>query len=145
MVRHRKNDEAKGPSAGRPPAQAPNDESSDYARGQTVNPKLIREAAAIDYRTIEVNSQQSRVYERGQTVMPKKVRESLGVEEGSTLTWTVEDGVARVFVMPKDPVRALYGILKGKGPTFAEYLADRNTERERERKLEADQEDRWHS
>ena len=74
--------------------------------------------------------EESRVYERGQTV---------AAEEGSTLTWEVHDGIARVAVIPKDPVTALRGILKGKGPTFEEILADRNAERERERRLEAGQ------
>jgi AbrB family looped-hinge helix DNA binding protein len=79
---------------------------------------------------------ESRLYERGQTVVPKKIRDAMGIEEGSTLVWQVEDGRARVFALPKDPVRALRGILKGKGPTFDEYLAERNAERQRERELE---------
>ena len=87
--------------------------------------------------------EESRVYERGQTVVPKRIRDAIGVEEGSTLVWEVHDGVARVMAIPKDPVAALYGILKGEGPTFEEYLADRNAERARERELEADQERRW--
>lgn len=88
-------------------------------------------------------SEESRVYERGQTVVPKRIRDAMGVEEGSTLTWQVEDGVAHVIAIPKDPVRALYGIMKDKGPTFEEYLAERNAERQRERELEADEERRW--
>lgn len=87
----------------------------------------------------------SRVYERGQTVVPKTIRDALSVEQGSTLVWQVEDGVARVVAIPKDPVRALYGIMKDKGPTFEEYLAERNAERQRERQLEADEERRWHT
>jgi len=89
--------------------------------------------------------EQSRVYERGQTVVPKKIRDAMGVEEGSRLVWQVEAGTARVFAIPKDPIRALRGILKDKGPTFEEYLAERNAERQRERELEADQERRWHT
>ena len=88
-------------------------------------------------------SEASRVYERGQTVVPKKIRDALGVDEGSTLVWHVEDGVARVIAIPKDPVRALYGIMKDQGPKFEEYLAERNAERQRERELEADEERRW--
>ena len=83
--------------------------------------------------------EESRVYERGQTVVPKRIRDAMAAEEGSTLTWEVHDGIARVAVIPKDPVNALRGILKGKGPTFEEILADRNAERERERRLEAGQ------
>lgn len=86
---------------------------------------------------------ESRVYERGQTVVPKKIRDALGVEQGSTLVWEIQDGTARVIAIPKDPVGALRGILKGKGPTFEQFLADRNAERQRERELESDEERRW--
>ena len=87
--------------------------------------------------------EESRVYERGQTVVPKKIRDAIGVEEGSILTWEIHDGIAHVVAIPNDPVGALRGILKGKGPTFEEFLADRNAERERERELEANEERRW--
>ena len=80
---------------------------------------------------------ESRVYQRGQTVVPKKIRDAMGVEEGTRLSWDLRDGVAQVIAIPKDPVRALYGIMKGKGPTFEEYLAERNAERRRERALDA--------
>lgn len=86
---------------------------------------------------------ESTVYARGQTVVPKRIRDAMGVEEGATLMWSVEDGIAKVFAIPKDPVAALYGIMKDKGPTFEEYLAERNAERKRERELEMDQERRW--
>ncbi len=88
---------------------------------------------------------ESRVYERGQTVVPKKIRDAMGVEEGSALTWEVQDGVAQVVAVPRDPIRGAIGILRGKGPTFEEFLADRDAERARERELEADQERRWHT
>jgi hypothetical protein len=41
-------------------------------------------------------------------------------------------------------VRALRGILKGHG-SFAEWLQERNEEREHERKLEEDEDRRWRS
>ena len=88
-------------------------------------------------------SDESRIYERGQTVVPKRVRDAIGAVEGSVLTWEVHEGVAQVIAIPKDPIAALRGIMKGKGPTFKEYLADRNAERRRERELEADEERRW--
>ena len=87
---------------------------------------------------VTYGTEESRVYERGQTVVPKTIRDALSIEQGSTLVWQVEEGVARVVAIPKDPVRALYGIMKDKGPTFQEYLAERNAERQRERELEAD-------
>ncbi len=92
---------------------------------------------------VAYGSEESRVYERGQTVVPKRIRDAMGAEEGSILTWEVHDGIAQVTAIPKDPVGALRGVLKGKGPTFEEFLADRNAERQRERELEADEERRW--
>jgi AbrB family looped-hinge helix DNA binding protein len=86
---------------------------------------------------------QSGVYARGQTVIPKRIREALAIEYGSRLHWELREGVIHVIPIPKDPVAALYGIMKGKGPTYEEYLAERNAERERERQLEAEQERRW--
>ena len=88
-------------------------------------------------------AEESRVYERGQTVVPKRIRDAMAVEEGTTLVWRAENGTARVFAIPKDPIKAARGILKGKGPTFEEFLADRNADRARERELEADEERRW--
>lgn len=87
--------------------------------------------------------EESRVYERGQTVVPKRIRDAMAIEEGSTLVWDVHDGTARVTVIPKDPIGALRGILKDKGPSFEQFLADRNAERQRERALEANEERRW--
>jgi AbrB family looped-hinge helix DNA binding protein len=87
--------------------------------------------------------EQSGVYNRGQTVIPKAIREALSIEYGTRLNWEVREGVIHVMPIPKDPVGALRGILKGKGPTFEEFLADRNAERQRERELEADEERRW--
>lgn len=111
MVRRKKNDQPEGPSAGRPPAEVPTEESSVYARGQTVIPKMIREAAAIDY--------------------------------GTRLHWEVHEGVIHVIPIPKDPIRASRGILKGKGYTFAEFIADRNRERALERAQEEKEERKW--
>jgi bifunctional DNA-binding transcriptional regulator/antitoxin component of YhaV-PrlF toxin-antitoxin module len=88
-------------------------------------------------------TEQSRVYERGQTVVPKAIRDAMALEQGSTLVWEMEDGMAKVMAVPKDAIWGAIGILKGKGPTFEEFIADRNAERERERKLEADEKQRW--
>jgi hypothetical protein len=71
------------------------------------------------------------------------IREALAVEEGTTLMWQIREGMAQVVAIPQDPVAALRGILKGKGPTFEEFLEDRNAERQRERELEANEEHRW--
>ncbi len=97
----------------------------------------------VNTTRLESEPQESKVYERGQTVVPKRIRDAMAVEEGTTLMWQVKEGIAQVMAIPKDPIGALRGILKGKGPTFEEYLADRNAERQQERKLEADEERRW--
>ena len=87
--------------------------------------------------------EQSHLYERGQTVVPKKIRDAMGLEEGATLVWNIHDGVAHVIALPRDPIRGAFGILKGKGLTMEQFLAERNAERQRERELEADEERRW--
>jgi AbrB family looped-hinge helix DNA binding protein len=87
---------------------------------------------------------QSVVSVKGQTVIPKEVREALGIEPGTKMEWVVKNNSAYVFPVPRDPVRALRGILKGHG-SFAEWLQERNEEREHERKLEEDEDRRWRS
>ena len=91
---------------------------------------------ADETATVTYETQESRVYERGQTVVSKRIRDAMSVEEGTTLVWQVEKGVAQVVAIPTDPIGSLRGVLKGTGATFEEYLAERNTERERERALE---------
>ena len=78
----------------------------------------------------------SKVYERGQTVIPKRIREALAIEYGARLQWRVQEGVIQVIPVPANPVRALRGILKGTGYTFAQFLRERQLEREAERRRE---------
>jgi len=84
---------------------------------------------------------QSVVSTKGQTVIPKGIREALGIREGTKLAWTLREGKLTVFPLPEDPVRALRGILKGHG-TYADWLRERNEERDRERQKEAEEE-KW--
>lgn len=79
---------------------------------------------------------------KGQTVIPKEIREALKLKEGTKLAWTWANGNLTVFPLPDDPVRALRGILKGHG-TFESWLAERNEDRARERKLEEEEGQRW--
>ena len=81
----------------------------------------------------------SKVYERGQTVVPKRIREALAIEEGARLRWEVRRGVIYVIPVPKNPVLAVRGLLKGTGYTFAQFLRERRQEREAERRREATQ------
>jgi AbrB family looped-hinge helix DNA binding protein len=82
---------------------------------------------------VEVSS----VYEKGQTVIPKAIREVAGIAYGTRLQWEVREGVIQVVPIPKDPVRASEGLLKGKGLTFQRFLRERQEERRLEREREA--------
>ncbi len=81
---------------------------------------------------------------RGQTVIPKEVREALGIRAGTKVEWLLQDGSVRVFPIPENPVRALRGVLKGKGST-AELLAERRAERDKEEAELEQQLRRWRS
>jgi bifunctional DNA-binding transcriptional regulator/antitoxin component of YhaV-PrlF toxin-antitoxin module len=74
---------------------------------------------------------QSKVSVRGQTVIPVEIRKALNITPDTVLRWEIENGVVLVYPLPKDPVRASLGILKGKG-TFEGFLRDRTEERARE-------------
>lgn len=78
----------------------------------------------------------SKVSVRGQTVIPKGIREALGITPETTLHWNLRNGYIVVHPVPKDPVAASVGILRGKGPTVAELLQERRREREWEEELE---------
>ncbi len=84
----------------------------------------------------EPPSEVSKVYERGQTVIPKRIRDALAIEHGARLEWRVQEGVIQVIPVPANPVRALRGLLKGTGYTYARFLRERQLEREAERRRE---------
>lgn len=87
---------------------------------------------------------QTKVSVRGQTVIPQEIREQLGITPKTKLAWSVRDGVIIVVPIPEDPVRAMKGILKGRG-SVQELLAERRADREKE---EAEVEEllkRWRS
>ena len=70
---------------------------------------------------------------RGQTVVPREIREKMGIVPKSKLEWQIVDGLIVVTPIPPDPVRASIGILKGRGLTTEDLLAERRKERQRER------------
>jgi bifunctional DNA-binding transcriptional regulator/antitoxin component of YhaV-PrlF toxin-antitoxin module len=74
---------------------------------------------------------QSKVSVRGQTVIPREIRKALGITAETVLKWELKDGVIMAYPVPRDPVRASLGILKGKG-TFQEFLKERAMERAHE-------------
>jgi hypothetical protein len=48
-----------------------------------------------------------------------------------------------VIPIPKDPVKASIGLLKGKGLTFSKFMRERQEERALEREREAKEEEGW--
>lgn len=85
----------------------------------------------------------SMVSTKGQTVVPKSIRKELGIKEGTKLLWILREGKLTVFPVPEDPVGASLGILAGRGYTFADFMRERNEEREYERELEEEENERW--
>jgi AbrB family looped-hinge helix DNA binding protein len=69
---------------------------------------------------------------RGQTVIPHSIREALGITQATELEWNVKNGMIIILPIPADPVKAAIGVLKGRGPTSSELLAERKMQRERE-------------
>lgn len=60
----------------------------------------------------------SRVTERGQVTIPKPLRERLGIRPGQELTFREEGGrLILTKELPRDPVEAVYGILRLGTPT----------------------------
>jgi AbrB family looped-hinge helix DNA binding protein len=86
--------------------------------------------------------QQSTVSVRGQTVIPHEIREELGIAPRTKLAWSVRNGVITVIPIPQDPIEASFGILAGRGYTLDDFLRERQEERERERQLDARDDER---
>ena len=78
---------------------------------------------------------QSKVSVRGQTVIPNEIRKAMSITPNSILHWKIQDGVIMVYPMPRDPVRASLGILRGKG-SLEEFLRERHQERAKEQERE---------
>lgn len=78
----------------------------------------------------------SRVSAKGQTTIPREIREQFGITPHTRLSWSTEGGIITVVPMPEDPVEASFGILKGKGFTFEDFMEERQRERELDRKRE---------
>jgi AbrB family looped-hinge helix DNA binding protein len=75
---------------------------------------------------------QTTISVRGQTVIPRPIREELGITPKTRLEWKVKNGVIIVLPLPIDPVRSAVGILEGRGPSTADLLAERKSDREKE-------------
>ena len=80
---------------------------------------------------------QSTVSVRGQAVIPQAIREELGIVPNTKLAWSTHNGVIIVVPIPRDPVRASFGILAEGGFTLDEFLKERRKERELDKRREA--------
>ena len=66
----------------------------------------------------------SRVSEKGQITIPKRLRDRLGIRPGTDLDWQEQQGrLIATKVSARDPVDAVYGVLKLNRPTD-ELLAE---------------------
>jgi AbrB family looped-hinge helix DNA binding protein len=75
---------------------------------------------------------QTTVSVRGQTVIPRHIREELGITPATRLEWKISNGAIIVLPIPADPVQSSIGILKGRGPSTSDLLAERKADREKE-------------
>ena len=60
-----------------------------------------------------------------QIAIPKRVRTKLGIKPGQPLRMIEKDNGFEVLTLPKDPVKYLRGILKGKTSMTEELLQER--------------------
>ncbi len=75
------------------------------------------------------------VSSKGQIVIPIKIRKKLGIKPRSKVFIDANDTRIIIYPLPKDPIRAACGLLKG-GPSLTdELLKDRREEIERDKKL----------
>jgi len=70
---------------------------------------------------------------RGQTAVPAKIRKKFHLDARSKIEWVVEGNTIRVIPIPKDPVKAFAGSLKG-SLDFKKFIEDRKRERKEEAK-----------
>lgn len=74
---------------------------------------------------------QSTASARDRTVVPQAIRKRMGIKPGAMLEWQIVNGQIVVMPLPHDPVRASVGLLRGKGLTTDDLLAERQMERRR--------------
>lgn len=58
---------------------------------------------------------ESAITSKGQTTLPKAVRKALGVRAGDRVRYIILDGEVRV--LPVQPIKRLFGLLRRDGPT----------------------------
>lgn len=71
---------------------------------------------------------QSKVSVRGQTVIPQEIRDRLGIRPETKISWSTREGVLIGVPVADNPFEAVRGILKGRGPTSADVIAEREAD-----------------
>ncbi|MBW1690659.1 MAG: AbrB/MazE/SpoVT family DNA-binding domain-containing protein [Deltaproteobacteria bacterium] len=72
---------------------------------------------------------------KGQIVIPAEIRKKLGIEPGQKVNLSLENDKAVIVPLPKDPIKALRGILKGRPSMTKALLDDRKKEIELDKKI----------
>ena len=65
---------------------------------------------------------------KGQIVIPAEIRKKLGIEPGQKVALSLENDKAVITPLPKDPIKTLRGILKGRLSMTKALLDDRKKE-----------------
>jgi len=74
----------------------------------------------------------TKLTKRGQTVVPSAIRKRFNLGESTMLQWMVEGDIITVLPIPKNPVEALKGAMKGH-VSFEKFMNDRRSDREMEK------------
>ncbi len=77
----------------------------------------------------------STISSRGQTAVPAEIRRRFHLEPQSKLEWIAEGEMIIVVPIPKDPITAFRGSLKGRY-SGEEFMKDRKADREIEKRKE---------
>ena len=72
---------------------------------------------------------------KGQIVIPAEIRKKLGIEPGQKVNLSLENDKAVISPLPKDPIKTMRGILKGKPSMTKALLDDRKKEIEHDEKI----------
>lgn len=75
----------------------------------------------------------TKVSAKGWVVIPQELRNRYGLRQGTPVRFVDYGGVLSIFPVPANPVRAGYGMLKGKGRRLTDRLVEEHRQdRERE-------------
>ena len=72
---------------------------------------------------------------KGQIVIPAEIRKKLRIEPGQKVNLSLEHDKAVITPLPKDPIKTLRGLLKGRPSMTRALLDDRKKEIEHDEKI----------